>query len=242
MPEEHYASLAAVERRYWWHLSRLDRAERMLRMFMNPAQMRAVDLGCGTGGFIAQMHERCNFSHASGFDISELGISRCPDNDVHYAAVQPGDYSVVANADVVFLMDVLEHVDADSAMLQEIFSALPAGAYLVMSVPAHQCLYSEWDATLGHYRRYTRDGLTRLATGVGFSVLRAEYAFMVAGFAIGLRRLGLIRGKGDSCEFPPVPGWLNATLRSLNDWEGRLGAACRPPFGGSLFAVLQKRQ
>lgn len=240
MPDDHYDSLADVERWYWWQCSRLDRAEKLLRMYMDPQSMHAVDLGCGTGGFIADMHERCGFRHAAGYDVSEFGINRCPVNDVTYGVVKPGDYSVIARADVGFLMDVLEHVPDDSALLTGICDALPVGSFLLVSVPAHPCFFSEWDSSLGHYRRYTRSKLSRMAQGAGFSVLHTEYAFMVAGVAIGLRRLGLFSQSAATCEFPRVPSWLNTTLIVLNRWEGRFCAACQPPFGGSVFAVLQK--
>jgi len=240
MPDEHYASLKDVERRYWWHLSRLDRAERMLRSFVDPRGLRALDIGCGTGGFIAEMHARCGFRQAVGCDISLKGISRCTDGDVAYSVIEPGDFSLAADADIVFLMDVLEHVEDDAAMLGEIFSRIPDGGRILISVPAHRGFHSLWDESLGHYRRYSKGDLRALVERAGGVVLGMEYAFLVAGIAILLRKWGFFKKSQESCEFPPVPALLNKFLRSINALEGALSGFVSPPFGGSLFAFVKK--
>jgi len=241
MPAEHYVSLAAVEKYYWWHLSRLDRAERLLRKFANPSELRVLDFGCGTGGFMEILHARCGFRSATGCDISEQGISRCPRCDVSYRLIPPGDYSLVGQSDVVFLMDVLEHVSDDGTMLQAIHDRLPTGAFVLLSAPAHESLLSMWDQALGHYRRYSRLGLAAMAEGAGFEVLRVEYAFALAALGISLRKLGLFRRSDEYLEFPPVPVLLNAALRRINAAEAAVADIFPIPFGGSIFALVRKR-
>jgi hypothetical protein len=55
----------------------------------------------------------------------------------------------------------LEHIEDDRDELAAAASLLqPAGHLMVLS-PAHQFLYSRFDAAIGHYRRYNRKSLRR---------------------------------------------------------------------------------
>ena len=58
--------------------------------------------------------------------------------------------------DNLLYIDVLEHIKDDR---EEIISAarrLRPGGHLITLSPAHPLLYSEFDAAIGHHRRYTR--------------------------------------------------------------------------------------
>lgn len=64
-----------------------------------------------------------------------------------------------ASYDTVLYIDVLEHIADDKAELAHAAELLrPAGNLIVLS-PAHQSLYSPFDAAIGHYRRYNRRSL-----------------------------------------------------------------------------------
>ena len=68
-----------------------------------------------------------------------------------------------ARFDAILYVDVLEHVEDDAAELVAAARALrPAGALIVLA-PAHGWLYSPFDRAIGHYRRYTRRSLARVA-------------------------------------------------------------------------------
>ena len=83
--------------------------------------------------------------------------------------------------DLVLLLDVLEHVEDDVAMLAAVRSELAApGAHVLVTVPAWQALFSQRDRHLGHYRRYSnasgrdlvdRSGLRVIADGGLFHTL-----------------------------------------------------------------------
>jgi hypothetical protein len=58
--------------------------------------------------------------------------------------------------DTILYIDVLEHIENDRDELKRAAALLkPNGAVVVMS-PAHQKLYTEFDANIGHFRRYDR--------------------------------------------------------------------------------------
>lgn len=65
--------------------------------------------------------------------------------------------------DSVLYIDVLEHIEHDREELAKAAARLAPGGYLIVLAPAHQFLFSPFDAALGHYRRYSAASLTSLA-------------------------------------------------------------------------------
>lgn len=87
-------------------------------------------------------------------DLSELGVS-----------------SVVA----VFSLNCLEHIEDDHGFLCQLDSFLAPNALVVLYVPALPVLFSKMDAQVGHFRRYTRRGLTKLLSESGLKVIKIGY-------------------------------------------------------------------
>ena len=61
--------------------------------------------------------------------------------------------------DSILYIDVLEHIETDREELHAASRALREGGHLVVLAPAHQFLFSQFDASIGHYRRYNRASL-----------------------------------------------------------------------------------
>ncbi len=58
--------------------------------------------------------------------------------------------------DTIVYIDVLEHIERDSEELQTAAAHLRAGGHVIVLSPAHQRLYTPFDAAIGHFRRYNR--------------------------------------------------------------------------------------
>lgn len=56
--------------------------------------------------------------------------------------------------DTILYVDVLEHIEDDRGELARAASHLAPSGRLVVLSPAHQWLFSPFDAAVGHYRRY----------------------------------------------------------------------------------------
>jgi len=65
--------------------------------------------------------------------------------------------------DTILYIDVLEHIRDDRAEAAAAYARLRPGGRLVVLVPAHQFLFSPFDAAIGHHRRYNRASLLALA-------------------------------------------------------------------------------
>ena len=62
--------------------------------------------------------------------------------------------------DALLYIDVLEHIEQDKEELERAAVLLNKGGTLIVLSPAHQWLYTAFDRSIGHFRRYDRAGLT----------------------------------------------------------------------------------
>jgi SAM-dependent methyltransferase len=76
--------------------------------------------------------------------------------------------------DTIIYIDVLEHIIDDRRELNKAASHLRAGGHLIVLSPAHQLLFSAFDAAIGHFRRYNRRML-RTITPAGLRLERMRY-------------------------------------------------------------------
>lgn len=65
--------------------------------------------------------------------------------------------------DTIIYIDVLEHIESDGEELKQAASHLRPGGHVIVLSPAHQHLFSPFDAAIGHFRRYNRAMLRALS-------------------------------------------------------------------------------
>ena len=58
--------------------------------------------------------------------------------------------------DSILYIDVMEHLPDDKAEFERAFRRLRAGGHLMILCPAHNFLFSPFDKTIGHFRRYDK--------------------------------------------------------------------------------------
>lgn len=151
-----------------------------------------------------------------------------------------------SSVDVLTALDVIEHVQDDRAALREFLRVLRPGGIAVVTVPALMALWSDWDVTLRHFRRYSRRSLVEIIPPQ-FEILQTNYinvAVLPIVFAVrkwrGLKgRLGM-KTNARSEDKIPSP-WLNHFLR----WTF-LKLACQNaiqfPAGVGLITILWKKR
>jgi SAM-dependent methyltransferase len=124
--------------------------------------------------------------------------------------------------DTILYLDVLEHIAEDRNELVSAGARLADGGSLVVLAPAHQFLFSAFDAAIGHYRRYDRASLCRL--GPRGCSLEAFLMLDGAGFFASLGNRLMLRAA------QPSP-------RQIVVWDKFLVPAsrCLDPLTGSKF-------
>jgi SAM-dependent methyltransferase len=108
----------------------------------------------------------------------------------------------LATFDTIVLINVLEHVDDDRAMLGRIRSLLRPGGSLLLFVPALRWLYGSLDALVHHRRRYTREELRAVVASADLQVSFLRYfdvlgvlPWFVAGRVVKRRRFDELAAK-----------------------------------------------
>jgi hypothetical protein len=193
---------------------------------------------------------------AVGIDTSAEAIGRARERfpDFRFLVGRaPEDLGEIAGrARLFLLMDVLEHVADDFAMLSELLAAMTPGAHLLLTVPANESLWSEHDESFGHFRRYDRERLTRTWEGLAVTPLLVSYfntrLLPLVRLVRAVNRIrGRAAGRAGTDFWLPHPA-ANATLRAtfageshrlLRTLEGRAhgyGA------GASLVALLRREE
>jgi len=224
------------DRSHWWFSGRLAVIRASLRRALPARRVRLLELGCGSGNVLAALGE---FGEAVGMDAHEdlTAAARAAGLDVRVGHL-PDDLGVPPGwAEVVLLLDVIEHVDDDVAALRAARAAVGEGGLLVVTVPAYQWLWSGHDEVLGHRRRYTAAGLRAAVERAGFEVLRVSYfntlLFPLLAAVRGWKRL---RGdRGHDLRRPTAP--LNRLLEGVFAFERHLVPRLPLPFGASLLLI-----
>ena len=201
-----FQTRAWLEDQHYWHVYRRTVVLDVLRAAgVGPGQS-LIELGCGSGTvatFLNQNGLRVDYSdvHGEGLRFAVARAqTRLADRDPGTPpprflraditqALPPGEY------DGVLLLDVLEHLPDDRAVLgavrdrlRERQRAKGGGAFrpfVLFTVPAFQFLWSPWDDLEKHKRRFTLSGARDLAQGFGFEIERATYFFFPLFFAAG---------------------------------------------------------
>ncbi len=253
MQTEQFQLHADIEERHWWFVGRRQIMRRLAVAVVAPSQdATVIDVGCGTGGNIGCLADqyRC-----VGIDTSAEAIDRARPRfpKVHFLQGRaPADLGpLVDQARLILLMDVLEHVSDDFALLAELLAAAAPGAHLLITVPADLALWSEHDESFGHYRRYDRARLEMVWAGLPVTARLVSYFNARLLPAVRLvrarsRRRGHAAGQvGTDFWLPsrPVNFLLQAILagesrRLLRVLQGRRQQGYAA--GASLIAILRR--
>jgi hypothetical protein len=134
--------------------------------------------------------------------------------------------------DSVVYINVLEHIQDDRTELVQAREMLNPQGHLLVFVPALAWLYSDFDKQIGHWRRYTKGGLSGLARDVGFTLVKAQY-FDLAGIIPWYINFVLLRNSTGSGSVSLYDRLVVPTLRLI---EG----VVPPPIGKNVLLVGKK--
>lgn len=120
--------------------------------------------------------------------------------------------------DTILYIDVLEHIADDRRELAEAALRLKPGGCVIVLSPAHQWLFSDFDAAIGHHRRYDAKSL-RALTPAGTERVSERYLDCV-GVAASLSNRMLIRSSSPSYRsiqlwdrlMVPMSRWIDPLL------------------------------
>ena len=142
---------------------------------------RGIEVGAGTGNFTERLLSY-DFDSLAAVEPSQAMHARLKEKFraeprvVVYNSTLPGVSSELPHTfDVAVYINVLEHVEDDAKEMACARSILKDGGYICVFVPALSWLYSDFDRTVGHYRRYYKKELEQVLTSNGFEIVRSSY-------------------------------------------------------------------
>ncbi len=242
MRSEELQKMYDLEDRYWWFVTRRHLVRDLVARFSAP-DPRILDIGCGTGGTLDHLS---GLGALTGTDVSDDALRLCRtrghESLVRCAAENLGFAD--GTVDLAVLCDMLEHLDDDALGLSEVLRVLKPGGVAIITVPAHQWLWSEHDIALSHRRRYSRKELADRLEATGFQKVKLTYAVtfvfpIVCAFRL-LRRLHLQGVGKPHTQLMSLPGWLNRALIWLHHLENWIVIRAGFPFGTTLLAIVRK--
>lgn len=229
MDRDYENTYALIEESHPWFVAR---RELFAALVAGRTANRILDVGCGTGMFLVHL-KGLGFEHLAGVEPSPNLRERFRDRTITLHEELPD-----VPADVVFMLDVLEHIEDDRKTLAGIHQLLEPGGACFLSVPAHPFLWSDHDERNEHKRRYSRRELREKLIAAGFRVHRISY-WNLCGFLplLVIRLLRLSAGSNELELGSPLSMW---TYRMLLRLENSVVKRVDLPFGVSLIAVAEK--
>ena len=209
------------------------------RLILPELGQRVVEVGCGAGNFTGELLDRevvialdpepecieyLRGRYPNRVNLRVLVCDPCSASFADLAHFHP---------DSCLCSNVLEHIEDDQSALAAMAAILEPRGIIVLWVPAFQALYGPMDRRLDHYRRYRRKDLVRLADRTSLRVKKIHYVNM-AGFFLWWASSHILHQQ------TLAETQIDIFDRLIAPWLSRLEALIPPPFGQSLFAVLEK--
>jgi 2-polyprenyl-3-methyl-5-hydroxy-6-metoxy-1,4-benzoquinol methylase len=235
-----------IVRRHPWEVARARSYRRLVSGHTDVGAVRTVlDIGAGDGWFASDIRR----------SLPAAATILCW--DVNYRStdlatpIGPGISRTAERPtgvfDLVFALDVLEHIDDDEQFLGDVI-APSIGGIALLSVPAHPRLFSDHDRMLEHARRYRPSDFRQLV-GRHLEVLAAGsvFASLVPARAVDVLRqrighAGDQTGVGAWSGGPIVTRALTTALEA-DAAVGRVSARVGLPMPGlSTWIVARRRR
>ena len=241
MEEKHLSELYLKEETYWWHVNKRQLVLKFLdnrELFSGPV----LEVGCG-GGLLSFILSQSGADVVAGdilLEAAHLAKAKGVSKTITFDAGQPWPFKR-HSFQIIIMLDVLEHIEDDLACLREVRRVLRSGGLMVLTVPAHQLFFSDWDRLLEHYRRYSKSRLRHILRMTGFQIKVLSYQNVLSFFpALILRGKDRLLGiQRERAEFPVVPEIVNKGLTCWGRLESALIPVIRLPVGLSLVAILR---
>jgi 2-polyprenyl-3-methyl-5-hydroxy-6-metoxy-1,4-benzoquinol methylase len=254
-----FSLIRDMQSRHFWYQGRHRFLLQALKLHLvKPLQMgnclSAIDLGGGCGGWISWLKRQLpdQFKELALSDSSLRALEMASDVVGEDVARYQTDLLRLGwhdRWDTAFLLDVLEHIPGDTAVLFQIKQALKPGGLLFVTTPALTCFWSYNDEIAQHVRRYNKRDFMRLAERTGMRLLRVSYFMFFLSPLLWFSRLKRpdvanmekdeILALLERTHRVPVRG-VNALMKFVFDLETPLGLWAPFPWGTSILGVFQK--
>ena len=138
-----------------------------------------------------------------------------------------------SHPDTFIYINVFEHIEDDAAEIRKIKSLLKKGGHVIIFVPALTSLYSDYDKSIGHFRRYTKDSLEALCKNAGLEIISLGYRDIFGTASWWFNFVALKRGGLSPSMVKVYDKFFVPVIRAA---ESRV----KVPFGKNVMVVAKK--
>ena len=181
-----FAYPVGIEHHYWT-ISR----NFLLARALEKAGLRdevMLEVGCGKGLVVAALRTRMMTCWGAELaDVTPIPeVSEYVTSNVDATALDDRFRNQVK---VLMFLDVLEHIEDPIKFLENILTYFPGASHLVITVPARNEIWSNYDLFYRHFRRYDLDRVNQMILPLHFKTDFISYAFHMLYWAARLKFL-----------------------------------------------------
>lgn len=240
--KDHFRTLAKLESSNFWFKGRNRIIVWILKKHF-PFAVNLIEIGCGTGFVLSAISRKFPRISLSGSDLYLEGlhfaVKRLP--SAKFYQIDASRIPFHGEYDVIGSFDVLEHIRDDRAVLKEMKRALKDDGGLIITVPQHPFLWSDFDVSSCHIRRYTRRELITKLRQAGLKPIFVSSFVTFLLPVMYLTRFMLERDKLKSTSWgltlPRIMNTIFECFLLLEQLFIQFGFSM--PIGGSLIAVAK---
>lgn len=153
----------------------------MYNNFKNYIGKRVLDIGSGTGNMVGFFIDKCEKVVAT--EISVDGIEyiqkRFKTNNLECKLFDISKDNIdelkTFHFDTITCINVLEHIEDDVETVAKMKEIVGCGGRIIILVPASSKAYGTMDKACGHYRRYNKGDLKKIANMLDLKIIFNKY-------------------------------------------------------------------
>lgn len=130
----------------------------ILSKLLNPINLSGLTIGeVGSGSGTVQRQFELYFQKSvDGFDLNEFAQKNTitQSSRTFCYNIHDRNINLKEKYDILILFDVIEHITNAHEFIESALFHLKKDGYLIINVPAHQYLFSNYDKAAGHIKRY----------------------------------------------------------------------------------------
>jgi SAM-dependent methyltransferase len=227
-----FERLRSTEETHFWFRARRKWIFDALTKFL-PPPATLLEVGCGTGN-VSSFLSKKGYA-VTGCEYYEDAIRRAwpgfriVQGDANNLPFEDGSF------DIVGLFDVIEHFQDDLRPMREAARVCRKGGIVAITVPMGEELWSWYDETARHKRRYSVAKVQGIFSEAKLTPLSMKHMFLSL-----LLPMSYIRSRGKTDDIFRVNPLVNAVFAGLSDIERYASRLFPLPAGTSLIAVARK--
>lgn len=246
METREYELVRQVQNRHWWWLGREKIIETLIDRYLDTSvKFEIADVGCGFGANISMLRQ---YGDVTGLELNAEAIDTVrlrwggSVNAVNWQSPDP----LLMRFNFMLLADVLEHIPDDKGAIDWISEHLLAGGHAMITVPAHEFLWTQMDDVLYHHRRYSRRTLLKLFDD-RFEVVYCSYYNMFlfpikVGFVLFDRLKRRLFPSAIKRSYNDLPlSLINSLFKQILMLESSVIRRATVPFGVSLVCLVRRK-